>query len=173
MRFLEETPTHRLAVDVRLLTANILTQQGIYDGARTSLNEILQIKTMRGRSHARALAGLARIETELKNPKRAIIETELENLKRAISYWQRIYTLYRAYPEIIIDAYWQSALLFEQIGDVVAARNTLREMLNDERLQDFEVFTLAQAKLYELDTLVKAQSELAIQATHVATEVQP
>lgn len=161
LRFLEETPTHRLAIDVRLLTANILTQQGVYDGARTSLHEILQIKTMRGRPHARALAGLAGIETELENP------------KRAIPYWQRIYTLYRAYPEIIIDAYWQSALLFEQIGDVVAARNTLCEMLSDERLEDFEMFTLAQAKLSKLDTLVKAQSELAIQATHVATEVQP
>ena len=146
---------------MRLLTANILTQQGIYDGARTSLHEILQIKTMRGRPHARALAGLAGIETELENP------------KRAIPYWQRIYTLYRAYPEIIIDAYWQSALLFEQIGDVVAARNTLCEMLSDERLEDFGVFTLAQAKLSKLDTLVKAQSEFAIQATHVATEVQP
>ncbi len=161
LRFLEQTPTHPLAADVRLLSADILTQQGIYDGARAVLNEILQIKAMRGRPHARSLAGLARIETAQDNP------------ERAIPYWQRIYTLYRAYPEIIIDAYWQSALLFEQIGDSSAARNTLRELLSDERLKDFEAYTLAQDKLPKLDAIVQAQSELAIQAAHPAREAQP
>jgi tetratricopeptide (TPR) repeat protein len=161
LRFLEQTPTHPLAADVRLLSADILTQQGIYDGARTVLNEILQIKAMRGRPHALALAGLARIETAQENP------------ERAIPYWQRIYTLYRAYPEIIIDAYWQSALLFEQIGDSTAARNTLRELLSDERLKDFEAYTLAQGKLSKLETIVQAQNELAIQAAHHAREAQP
>jgi tetratricopeptide (TPR) repeat protein len=161
LRFLEQTPTHPLAADVRLLSADILTKQGIYDGARTVLNEILQIKEMRGRPHARALAGLARIETDLDNP------------QRAIPYWQRIYTLYRAYPEIIIDAYWQSALLFEQIGDSTAARNTLREMLSDERLLDFAPYALAQAKLPELETIVQAQTELAIHEAKAAREAQP
>ena len=84
-----------------------------------------------------------------------------------------IYTLYRAYPEIIIDAYWQSALLFEQIGDRRAARNTLRELLSDQRLKDFEAFTLAQAKLPNLEALVQAQTELAIQIAKSAREGQP
>ena len=161
LRFLEQTPTHPLAADVRLLSADILTQQGIYDGARAVLNEILQIKAMRGRPHARSLAGLARIETAQENP------------ERAIPYWQRIYTLYRAYPEIIIDAYWQSALLFEQIGNSTAARNTLRELVSDERLKDFDAYTLAQDKLTKLDTIVQAQTELAIQAAYIAREAQP
>jgi len=161
LRFLEQTPTHPLAADVRLLSADILTQQGIYDGARAVLNEILQIKAMRGRTHARSLAGLARIETAQENP------------ERAIPYWQRIYTLYRAYPEIIIHAYWQSALLFEQIGDSSAARNTLHELLSDERLKDFESYALAQAKLPELEAIVQAQTELAIQAAHPAREGEP
>ncbi len=161
LRFLEQTPTHPLAADVRLLSADILTQQGIYDGARAVLNEILQIKAMRGRSHARSLAGLARIETAQENP------------ERAIPYWQRIYTLYRAYPEIIIDAYWQSALLFEQIGNSAAARNTLRELVSDERLKYFESYALAQAKLPELEAIVQAQTELAIQAAYIAREAQP
>lgn len=161
LRFLEQTPTHPLAADVRLLSADILTQQGIYDGARAVLNEILQIKAMRGRPHARSLAGLARIETAQENP------------ERAIPYWQRIYTLYRAYPEIIIDAYWQSALLFEQIGNSTAARNTLRELVSDERLKDFESYALAQAKLPELEAILQAQTELAIQAAYIAKEAQP
>ncbi|MFT5826337.1 MAG: tetratricopeptide (TPR) repeat protein [Yoonia sp.] len=158
LRFLEETPTHPLAADVRLLTADILTRQGIYEGARDVLNEILQIKEMRGRPHARALAGLARIETEQNNP------------ERAIPYWQRIYTLYRAYPEIIIDAYWESALLFEQISDSTAARNTLRELLSDERLQDYEAYQLATAKLPELEAIVQTHNELAIQAAKEARQ---
>lgn len=149
IRFLEQTPTHPLAADVRLLTADVLTRQGLYDPAREVLKEILQIKEMRGRPHARALAGLARIETELENP------------ARAIPYWQRIYTLYRAYPELIIDAYWQSAQLFEQIGDATAARNTLRELLRDERLKIFDQFQLAQAKLPHLEALTKEQNALA------------
>lgn len=161
LRFLEQTPSHPLAADVRLLSADILTRQGIYDGARAVLNEILQIKAMRGRPHAQSLAGLARIETAQNNP------------ERAIPYWQRIYTLYRAYPKIMIDAYWQSALLFEQMGDSTAARNTLRELVSDERLKDFDAYVLAQDKLSKLDTMVEARTELAIQASHPAREAQP
>ena len=68
-----------------------------------------------------------------------------------------------AAPEIIIDAYWQSALLFEAIGDSTAARNTLRELLSDERLEDYDAYQLATAKLPELEAIVQAQNELAIQ----------
>ena len=84
LRFLEETPTHPLAADVRLLSADMLTQQGIYDGAREVLNEILQIKAMRGRPHARALAGLARIETDAGQPRTSdpLLATDLHPLPR-------------------------------------------------------------------------------------------
>ncbi|MBC8190539.1 MAG: MotA/TolQ/ExbB proton channel family protein [Puniceicoccaceae bacterium] len=116
IRFLEETPTHSLAAEARLLAADILTRQGVYTAARKALDEILQIKEMRGRPHARALAGLARIETEQ------------DHAKRAIPYWQRIYTLYRAYTELVVEAYWESAQLFEEIDDPIAARNTLAEL---------------------------------------------
>ena len=160
LRFLEETPTHPLAADVRLLSAEVLTRQGIYASAREVLNEILQIKQLRGRPHARALAGLARIETELDNP------------KRAIPYWQRIYTLYRAYPEIIIDAYWQSAQLFEAIGDPTAARNTLRELLRDERLKAFRAYKLAQARLPELEALLQQPHTLASLRTTKTKELR-
>ncbi|MGJ8639277.1 MAG: tetratricopeptide repeat protein [Opitutaceae bacterium] len=149
IRFLEETPTHHLAPDARLLAADILTTQGLYQQAAAALNEMLQIKQMRGRPHARALAGLARVETELENP------------KRAIPYWQRIYTLYRAYPELIATAYWESALLFEQIGDAIAARNTIEEMLKDERLKAFSSYQLAVEKLPSLEDAARAQSAVA------------
>lgn len=153
IRFLEETPTYHLAADVRLLAADVLRRQGLYQAAADGLNEILQLKAMRGRPHARALAGLARIETDQENP------------KRAIPYWQRIYTLYRAYPDLLAEAYWQSALLFAQIDDPIAAHNTVLEMLRDERLSDFEEYGLAEAKLPSLETAAAARRTLAQQET--------
>ena len=151
-RFLQETPTHPLTADVRLLTADIFKRQNLYTDAREILEEILQLKSLRGRPHARALAGLAQIETELKN------------LERAIPYWQRIYTLYRAYPEIIVEAYWESALLFEAIDDLPAARNTLIELIEDSRLTDFETYVHAQEKLSELEDRLLAQNKLPVPA---------
>ncbi len=143
--FLEETPTHPLAADARLLAADILTQQGVYAGARDALNEVLQIKEMRGRPHARALAGLARIEMEE------------DHTKRAIPYWQRIYTLYRAYPELVVEAYWQSAQLFEEIDDPIAAYNTVAELLRDERLKAFPQYAKAKAEVARLDAAAQAR----------------
>jgi len=150
-RFLEETPMHPLASEARILGANILMQQGLHSDAREALNEILQLKSLRGRPHAKALAGLARLETDLDDP------------KRAISYWQRIYTLYRAYPDSIVEAYWESAVLFERIGDLTAARNTLIELLDDERLASFEQYLFAQEKLPDLEGRLQTHNNLAAQ----------
>ncbi|PXA03298.1 hypothetical protein DDZ13_12805 [Coraliomargarita sinensis] len=151
VRFLEETPTHPLAADSRILAADVLRRQGLYDAATEGLNEILQLKAMRGRPHARALAGLARIETDRGDP------------KRAIPYWQRIYTLYRAYPELLAEAYWESALLFERIDDPIAAHNTVLEMLRDERLKDFEQYELAEARQPQWERKARERSALAEQ----------
>ena len=150
-RFLKETPTHPLAADTRLLAADIFTKQDRHEDAINSLNEILKIKEMRGRPYARALSKLAQIELELKHP------------KRAIAYWQRVYTLYQAYPEIIAPAYWESSRIFEQLGDFVAARNTLKEMLGDNRLMDYENYALAEAKLAQLE--VSAENQNKIEST--------
>jgi len=160
IRFLEETPTHPLAADARLLAADILTRQGVYTAARDALNEILQIKEMRGRPHARALAGLARIEMEQ------------DKAKRAIPYWQRIYTLYRAYPELVAEAYWESAQLFEQIDDPIAARNTVAELLRDERLQSFPQYAQAEAELPRLEAAAQARSAMAEQKAAEAKEAE-
>lgn len=160
IQFLEETPTHPLAADARLLAADVLTRQGVYQAAREALNGILQIKEMRGQPHARALAGLARIEMEE------------DNAKRAIPYWQRIYTLYRAYPELIAEAYWESARLFEEIDDPIAARNTVAEMLRDERLKEQPQYQLAEAAFPRLKALAQERGAIAEQATPKEVEVE-
>ncbi len=149
IRFLEETPTHSLGSKARLLSAEILRRQGLFDLAQNTLNEILALKEMRGRPHAQALAELAKIETEKEDP------------KRAIAYWQRIYTLYRGYPELLAEAYWESALLFEQIEDPIAARNTVQEFLRDERLKTYASYALAEKKLPALIKSAVKVSELA------------
>lgn len=160
IRFLEETPTHPLAADARLLAADILTRQGVYSAAREALNEILQIKEMRGRPHARALAGLARIEMEE------------DNAKRAIPYWQRIYTLYRAYPELVVEAYWESAQLFEAIDDPIAARNTAAELLRDERLKKFPQYAQAETELPRLEAAAQERSAMAEQTAATEKEAE-
>ena len=160
IRFLEETPTHPLAANARLLAADVLTRQGVYQAAREALNEILQIKEMRGQPHARALAGLARIEMEE------------ANTTRAIPYWQRIYTLYRAYPELVAEAYWESAQLFEVIDDPIAAHNTVVEMLKDERLRSLPQYARAEAALPRLEALARARSTVVEQEGAQETEVK-
>lgn len=147
-RFVQETSTHPLTGEAHLLAGDILTRLGLFTDAREALEEMLRLKSLRGRPHARALAGLARIETALDNP------------ARAIPFWQRIYTLYRAYPEIVAEAYWESALLFEAIDDLPAARNTLAELLNDPRLAVFENHEPAREKLTELEDRLLAQEKL-------------
>jgi tetratricopeptide (TPR) repeat protein len=160
IRFLEETPTHPLAADARLLAADVLTRQGVYTAAREALNEILQIKEMRGRPHARALAGLARLEMEQ------------DHARRAIPYWQRIYTLYRAYPELVVEAYWESAQLFEQIDDPIAARNTLAELLRDLRLKAYPPYARAEAELPRLEAAARERRAVAGQTTEKEKEVE-
>lgn len=121
-KFETRMPLHPLAVRVKILRGRILTELGYYDDAENSFEEVLRLKQARGVPHARALAGLAEMNEERGNP------------KRAIPYWQRIYTLYRAYPDLVAEAYYRSAELFREIGEPVAAFRSLEEMLADDRL---------------------------------------
>ena len=57
--------------------------------------------------------------------------------ERAIAYWQRIYTLYRAYPDLVAEAYWQSHLQFRELQDYPAAEASLMEMQSDHRLEKY------------------------------------
>jgi tetratricopeptide (TPR) repeat protein len=82
------------------------------------------MKSARGRLHAEALRGLA--ETALAEGDSA----------RAIACFQRIYTLYQAYDDLVAEAWFRSAGLFEERGDLAAAYKSYRELSENERLQD-------------------------------------
>lgn len=121
-KFEDQMPLHPLSVRVRILRGQLLTELADFEDAEVTFEEVLKLKQARGLPHAYALAGLAEMN-EAKG-----------DLKRAIPYWQRIYTLYRAYPDLVAEAYYRSAELFEEIGDPAAAYRSLEELLDDEGL---------------------------------------
>ena len=166
-RFRAESPMHPLAVRVALRFADTLTQTDRFDEAQEALEAILSLRQARGRPHAQALLALSR------NAESA------GQLERAIPYAQRVYNVYRAYPELSADAYWISALQFEAIGDNVAAYRTLDEMLKDPRIEPLPIAAEAKAKrdnLFErlpdgaLDEETKEAQEPAVEPTETAQQ---
>jgi tetratricopeptide (TPR) repeat protein len=89
------------------------------------------MKSARGRLHAEALRGLAE----------AALATS--DTARAIACFQRIYTLYQAYSDLVSEAYYRSGILFEERGDLEAAYNSFRELANDQRLRDTAFYSQA------------------------------
>ena len=127
-RFRSEFPMHPLAIQVALRFAECATQTLRFDEARDALDALLRLKQAKGRPHAQALLALSRNEQAA------------GNTERAVPYAQRVYNVYRAYPELAADAYWMSALQFEALGDARAAYETLDEMLTN---QDIGVLAIA------------------------------
>jgi len=137
-RFRAESPQHPLAHRATLLYADSLTRSARYDEATEALEELLRLRQAKGRPHAKALLALSR------NAATA------GRVERAIPYAQRVYNVYRAYPELAAEAYWMSAQQFERLGDPVAAYRTLDEMLADERIRELPLASQAAAKRDEI-----------------------
>ena len=125
---------HPLAIKVSLDYANTLTQTAEYDQAQSVLEDLLRLRTAKGRPHAKALLALSR------NAEAA------GELKRAVPYAQRVYNVYRGYPELAAEAYWMSALQFERLGDPVIAYKTLDEMLSNPRIAELPIAAAAETK---------------------------
>lgn len=117
-RFDAETPTHPLAPNTALLAAVSLERERNYELALAAFEEILRLKSARGRVHAEAITGMARCARAMEEP------------RKAIAYSQRVYTMYRAYPDLVAEAYLTSGKLFTDIGDIHAAIGTFEEMLS-------------------------------------------
>ncbi len=154
-RLRAESPMHPLALPASLRYAESLTQTERYEKARETLEEILRLRQAKGRPHAQALLALSR------NAEAA------GQLKRAIPYAQRVYNVYRAYPELTAQAYWMSALQFEAIGDPVAAYKTLDEMLKDPRI---EILPIAEQATDKRAALLESLPEGALDAAEEPSE---
>jgi len=139
-RFQNETPVHQLMPDVALLLGEVLMEKGQLDKSQAIYEQLLRIKQARGKPHARALLGLSKVMQDKGEP------------EKAIAYAQRVYTVYRAYPELLAPAYYNSAILFEAIGKPGIAFRTYREMLKDNRLKDFTLFEKAQEAYSRLES---------------------
>lgn len=133
-RFRAESPQHPLSIRATLLYADTLTRSARYEEATEVLEDLLRLRQAKGRPHAKALLALSR------NAETAGL------VERAIPYAQRVYNVYRAYPELAAEAYWMSALQFERIGDPLAAYRTLDEMLRDARIRALPIAAEANAK---------------------------
>ena len=153
-RFRGESPMHPLAIKVSLDYANTLTQTGEYDEAQSVLEDLLRLRTAKGRPHANALLALSR------NAEAA------GELKRAVPYAQRVYNVYRGYPELAAEAYWMSAQQFERLGDSVIAYKTLDEMLSNPKIANLPIAAMAEAKRSALfDALPKGALDEAATET--------
>nr|WP_281398249.1 tetratricopeptide repeat protein [Ruficoccus amylovorans] len=160
-RFEAETPFSPEAPQAALLHARVLADMGKPDAAQYVLEKQLQSPAGRGRPHAEALLTLADIARQQGNH------------THAIPYYQRVYTLYRAYPDLLARAYWQSALAFQAIGDNGAALRTLEEMTSDARLSEAPEYTQARELIEQLRQSVSNNGYTTIEDDSPQTEATP
>ena len=155
-RFRSEFPMHPQAIQVALHFAECATQTQRFDEARDALDALLRLKLAKGRPHAQALLALSRNEQAA------------GNTERAVPYAQRVYNVYRAYPELAADAYWMSALQFEALGDARAAYETLDEMLTNQEIGGLAIASQAREKRDSLRAILPVND-----AIENASELQP
>jgi len=143
----KQVPSHEHMHESQLLMGAVLTELEEYDPSIETYEKLLRLKSARGRPHAAALSGIARA---YKNQ---------GDSTKAIAYYQRIYNMYRAYPDFVASAYLSSARLFESLDRIPEAVNTLREMLNQKHLAEYPEWAEAEKKLPSLLPLMLEEEE--------------
>lgn len=141
-RFLQETPFHASSTEVKLLMSEVLAHNGKLEKAIQTLEDLLRLKSARGRPHAQALIQLAQIHRQD------------HDLKKAVAYYQRVFTLYPAYRDLAATAYLQSALLFESLGEIESAYKTVEEMLSVEGMEREIEYVQAKETKTRLESLL-------------------
>ena len=131
----EEVPRHEHMHESQLLYGRVLSHLEEYAASISTFEQLLRLKSARGRPQAMALAGIAEAY-EKQN-----------NADKAIAYYQRIYNMYRAYPDLVSRAYWKSAQLFEILDKLPEAVKTLEEMLDLPHLSEFPEWPEANKRL--------------------------
>jgi len=70
--------------------------------------------------------------------------------RKSIPYYQRVYVLYGAYPELVSQAYLRSGIAFEELKDFKAAVRTYQEMLTNEQVAKLPEAKEAKKRLNKL-----------------------
>lgn len=149
-------PMHSLMPDAALLAAQVAIERGQFEEAVNGLEHLLTLRQARGRPHAEAQVLLGEAWKRNGRP------------RRAFAHFQRVYTVYRAYPDLIGRAYIESARLLVQLGDRNAASATLDEMATDDRLEPWA------GEMDELrEALVKLAENDAVDAREMETPRTP
>jgi len=152
-RFEAETAFHAAGPKVKLLRGEVLIELGKTEQAVATLEALLRLKSARGRPHAQALLLIGQAWERAGEP------------DKAIAYYQRVYTLYRAYPQQLVEAYLASAPLFEARGDLRAAYRSWNELLDDERLRKFpEARARAEQEAARLEPVLPPAEDEAVTA---------
>lgn len=145
---MEQIPVHALMNETHLLLGKVLSQLRQYEASIKTYEQLLRLKSARGRPQATALQGIATAYEDQGDP------------VQAIAYYQRIYNMYRAYPDLVALAYWKSARLFEILDKIPEAVNTLQEMLKQGNLSKYPEWIEAKSRLPTLLSLMPNEDEI-------------
>ncbi len=141
-RLIHELPGHPLGVEASLSYARCKVHLSGGMEAVPMLEELLRMRHARGRPQAEALLLLGNI-----------FEAS-ERTSEAIAYYQRVYNMYRAYPDLVGIAYLRSASLFENSGNIEAAWRTYREVLYFTDLTGSDVQVIAESEFSRLKAML-------------------
>ncbi len=113
--------------DMMIRAAQVRAQahlaEGNYDEAEETLTFLVANRATPHPMRAQALLDLA------------AVQEGRGDWSRAMPYYQRIYVMYRAFPETMAAAYLRSARVFERLQQRQEAINTYVEMLDAEELE--------------------------------------
>lgn len=137
-RFFQDFEHHPLQIEAKRLQAENYIGLQELEQAISCFEELLSWRQARGRPHAEALLGMARCW---------VLQGEIS---KAIAGLQRVYTLYRGFPDLVAEAYQLSAGLFEQIGELQAAYQCWQALVENQDYWNYFDRDWAQAETKRL-----------------------
>lgn len=144
----------------QLLKGRIELEQGNVAAARETFRAVLTVRAWRGVPYAKATLALGETEEAAGNP------------VRAFGWYQRVYSLYKAYDDgyWAAEAYLASARCLRKMGRENDRRNTFRAMLFDKYVNTLPQADAARAALgadevMEINRMLAAGSQTNITVT--------
>jgi tetratricopeptide (TPR) repeat protein len=134
----ERFPRSPRAGEALARKADLLEKEGRDEEALETLETVLAVKEYKGPLWPRALVRTGEI---LEKSGRT---------EEAFAYYQRVYVLYGHYADWTARAYLRSGRVLENLGKTEEAARTYSELLDQERLSDFDEFHEAKKRLAEL-----------------------
>lgn len=110
-----------------------LTGLGKFDEAEKLSLEIVGDRQFKGETAGKAYLVLAQVYR--KKATSLAGEEQKEALKKAHAYYQRVYTAYRAFPEVCAEGYWGAYEVATELGEAQIATETLEVLKTNPKLQ--------------------------------------